>query len=108
MLKRGSSRARGAWALWDAPFLELCLSALPAGQAKETPQTHIQGWWDAVSTPCLCVPDYFSVFMIVSLGLLSSVQGCGDKGSASKGAGDKSTRENELDLLFSPWKHDWH
>lgn len=30
------------------------------------------------------------------------------KGSASEGAGDKSTRENELDLLFSPWKHNWH
>lgn len=87
----------------------VCL--LLAGQAKEMPQTHIQGCWDAVSTLCLYVPDYFSVFMTVSLGLLSSVQGCflsSDKGSASKGAGDKSTQEKELDLLFSPWKHDWH
>lgn len=56
------------------------------------------------------VPDYFSVFLIISLGLLSLVRGRfsgSGKGSASEGAGDKGTREDELDLLFSPWKHDW-
>lgn len=109
--KRGSSGAGEARSPQDALLFGALCCLLLAGLAMEMPQTHVQGFWDAVSTPSLYVPDYFSVFLIISLGLLSSVRGCfsgSDKGSASEGAGDKSTRENELHQLFSPWKHDWH
>ena len=73
MLKRGSSRTGEAWSPQDAPLFGALCCLLLAGLAKETPQTPVQGCWDAVSTPCLYVPDYFSVFLIISLGLLSLV-----------------------------------
>lgn len=59
VLKRSSSGAGEAWSPQDALLFGALCSLLLAGLAKETPQTHVQGCWDAVSTPCLCVPGYF-------------------------------------------------
>lgn len=70
VLKRSSSRAGEAWYPQDAPLFGALCCMLLAGLAKEIPQTHVQGCWDAVSMPCLCFPDYFlgtSVFGVKEL-----------------------------------------
>lgn len=50
--------------------------------------------------PCLCVHSYFLRLLLHQEGAFQA--------AASEEAGDKSTLEDELYLLFSPRKHDCH